>query len=287
MPESLTIGQALRATQAKLKEHGIETPDLDARFLLMHVLDCSREDLILNANEIISTANYAIYEAYLDRRIGGEPIDHILGYAEFYGLRFDLNRSVLSPRPETEHLVDAALEFMKTRSASKVLDLGTGTGAIIISILANAPDARGYAVDISSDALKIAKVNAKRNSVEDRIEIRESNWFSAVTGPFDLVVSNPPYIKRRVMSSLQAEVRDYDPGLALDGGEDGLDAYRIILAKAPGFLVPGGALMVEIGFDQGVDVGALFEAAGFAKIEIIKDYSGHDRVVMGEFIRDN
>jgi len=265
----------------RFRAANLETPDLEARLIMMHVTGLTHLDLITAPSHILSSKNMSDIYALADRRLQGEPLDHIFGYKAFYGRQFCVSKDVLSPRPETEMLVSAALEIIKSNPEARLLDLGTGTGAIIISIIVEAPHTQGFAVDISSSALTIAAKNARMHKVEDRLIFAQGSWFNSVKGQFDIILSNPPYITDVAMESLDVSVKDYDPAIALKGGVDGLEAYRVILFEAQPYLNLLGTLVVEIGYDQGQAVAALFEEAGFGAIEIIKDLSGHDRVVSG------
>jgi release factor glutamine methyltransferase len=219
---------------------------------------------------------------FAERRLSGEPVARILGHKEFYGLDFALNAATLVPRPETELLVELALEALKGIEAPLILDLGTGSGCVAIAILVHAPNARAIATDVSPEAIAAAEENAGRHLVSDRIEFRSGSWCRPLRPDdrFDVIVSNPPYVETDIIEQLQPEVSDHDPRLALDGGEDGLVAYRLIAAGVPGRLKPGGPLMVEVGSEQGLEVGAILSTAGFAGVDIRKDLAGLDRVVI-------
>lgn len=206
----------------------------------------------------------------------------ILGEKEFYGRPFALGPATLVPRPETEALVDIGLEVLAGHKAPRLLDLGTGTGCVAISLLAELPVATGVAIDLSADALAVARRNAERHEVATRLQFRRGSWFEPVERAerFDLVVSNPPYIETVEIGRLDVEVRSHDPLLALDGGPDGLAAYRAIMQSAPGHLVPGGILAVEIGWRQAEAVSDLMAEAGLGDITVRRDLAGHDRVVL-------
>ncbi|WP_375172874.1 peptide chain release factor N(5)-glutamine methyltransferase [Pseudooceanicola sp.] len=210
------------------------------------------------------------------QRLKRQPVSQIVGKRAFWRHEFDVTPDVLDPRPDTETLVDQALGGR----FSRVLDLGTGTGCIVISLLAERATARGVAVDLSEAALTVARRNARRIGVSDRLELTRSDWFSAVEGSFDLIVSNPPYIAAEEMPDLAPEVRDWEPRLALTDEGDGLTAYRIIAREAAGYLNPEGLVMVEIGPSQGAAVSGLFRAAGYTQVEVIPDLDGRDRVVL-------
>jgi release factor glutamine methyltransferase len=216
------------------------------------------------------------------RRLAGEPVSRIIGEREFWGLKFGLNSSTLDPRPETEMLVAAAIALAERRTASAVIDLGTGSGAIAIALAVALPQTHLTATDVSSEALSQAKANAKRNRVDTRIEFRQGNWWQAVPHAelFDVIVSNPPYVSSEDLGTLQPEVRLFDPQDALDGGFDGLEAYRAIASQAVRRLNPGGSVLLEIGATQGDAVSRILGRAGFSRVEVQKDLAGLDRVVL-------
>jgi release factor glutamine methyltransferase len=220
------------------------------------------------------------------RRLRGEPVVRILGQKEFYGLAFTLSDATLVPRPETEMLVVRGLEVLDGRHHKSILDLGTGTGCIAISLLVESPSAHAVAVDLSPEALLTAQHNADRHGVEKRLSLRKGSWFEPLEAgeSFDLIVSNPPYIDTAEIEGLSPEVRDHDPRLALDGGADGLTAYRAILAQAAAWLKPDGVVLCEIGASQGFAVSSLFFKAGLRDVVVHKDLAGLDRVVEGHHI---
>ncbi|MET0257495.1 MAG: peptide chain release factor N(5)-glutamine methyltransferase [Methylobacterium sp.] len=272
---------ALRQAANALEQAGIAEARSDARFLGLHVLELTSTDLALRGHVPIGPDGAAALFDAIRRRIGGEPVARILGEWEFRGLTVALSPGTLVPRPDTETLVDTALRHV-TVPSPRILDLGTGSGCILIALLSEWPGAWGIGVDRSEDALVTAKANAVRNGVGDRAGFLRGDWCAAVRGPFDLIVSNPPYIARGVIPTLSEEVRRYDPAAALDGGLDGLDAYRAIvdgLAARPGLLSADGALLFEIGYDQAEAVAGLGDAAGFRVAGIDHDLAGHARVV--------
>lgn len=220
----------------------------------------------------------------MNRRLSGESVARIIGHREFYGLEFALSAATLEPRPDTELLVDLALEALPM--GGRIFDLGTGSGCIPIAILFNRPDASGVATDINPLALEMAGQNAERNGVAERLQLRQGDWFGALAegSRFDLILSNPPYIASSVVETLSPEVKDFDPRLALDGGPDGLAPYRVIAGEAGGWLKRGGQVLVEIGYDQGAAVSALFAASGFSRIAVYQDLAGLDRVVSAHHI---
>ncbi len=272
-----------RAGRDRLAEAGFDTPGLDAQLLAEQALELSRLDLTLREREPVSEDAAARFASALERRLKGEPVARIVGRKGFYGLDFALGAETLVPRPETELLVDLALAAVRARDAARLLDLGTGTGCIAISVLANASDAKAVATDLSGAALAVARDNAARIGVGARLALRQGAWFAALEPDemFDVIVSNPPYIAHDDIAGLETEVREHDPMMALDGGPDGLDPYRVIVGEGPAHLSPGGLLAVEIGAGQGEDVSALFARAGFMRIEVLRDLAGHDRVVRG------
>ena len=261
---------------------GFESAALDAKLLTGHGLGLGALELATRENATVDGAGAARVAELLQRRMTGESVARIIGAREFYGLAFALNAATLEPRPETELLVDMALGALP--ADGRLLDLGTGTGCIPIAVLANQPDARAVAVDLSAKALEAARANAERHGVAARIEFRQGNWFGALSPGgsgerFDLIVSNPPYVTSAVVDTLAPEVKDFDPRLALDGGPDGLGPYRVIAPEAANWLKPGGWVLVEIGYDQGAAVSALFREAGFEDVSVHRDLNGLDRVV--------
>jgi release factor glutamine methyltransferase len=283
MTQNPTVIRARRLWVEKFRAAGLETPDLDARILLKAATGLSHADVITRSGDRLSPDDLEKLAVMAERRLSGEPIDHILGYREFYGRRFEITKDVLSPRPETELLVTAALKAIKNIKTPRLLDLGTGSGAIIISILAENTEAAGIATDFSAAALNIARENAQAHNVAGRLSFVQGSWFEPITGHFDIILSNPPYITDAAMGQLSCEVADFDPGLALRGGADGLEAYRAIIGGASAHLKPGGYLIFEIGYDQGQAVTALLKSANFRDIDLAHDLAGHDRVIKAVF----
>ncbi|WP_333781865.1 peptide chain release factor N(5)-glutamine methyltransferase [Shimia sp. MMG029] len=274
---SLTITDLLKQAQTSLTAGAIDSAARDARLLVAKAVDLPADRLTLEARSEATAAQQTALLGLVARRLSREPLSHILGQRAFFNHSFAVTSATLDPRPETEALV---LEALK-RPFKSLLDLGTGTGAIAISLLAERPEARGTATDISADALAIARQNAQSIGVADRLTLTESNWFAAIDARFDLIVSNPPYIALVEMSALAPEL-SYEPRIALTDETDGLTAYRAITAGAPEHLAPDGWLMVEIGWQQGPDVAALFEAADLQKVAVLPDLDGRDRVVIGQ-----
>ncbi len=241
--------------------------------------------MVTREQEPVNEADAHRVAALLQRRMTGESVARIIGEREFYGLPFRLNAATLEPRPETELLVERAIATLPPHG--HLLDLGTGTGCVPIAVLANRADPTALATDLSPHALEAARENAERSGVAQRLDLLQGSWFEPLKpgkgtderAGFNLIVSNPPYIASAVVETLMPEVRDFDPRLALDGGPDGLAPYRVIAAQTPAYLKPGGSVLVEIGFDQGAAVTALFLAAGFAEISVYQDLNGLDRVV--------
>ncbi len=240
--------------------------------------------LAVKENQLVSDNEIASLEVLAKRRLAGEPVARILGVKEFYGLEFVLNEATLVPRPETEMLVDLGLEILNNQRESAILDLGTGSGCIVISLLVNLSGAMGVGIDLSKRALDQARQNSVRHGVGSRLEWRAGSWFAPVREEkFDLIVANPPYIVSEEISGLQTEVRDFDPAAALDGGGDGLDAYRAILADAGQYLHPDGKLLFELGFDQKEAVTELCRQNGFAGIRVEPDLAGHSRAIVAQY----
>jgi release factor glutamine methyltransferase len=262
-----TVADARRAWAAQFRAHGLESPDLDARILIGHALGLDHAALAADGACRLGADEENAIAALATRRLAGEPVARILGYKEFWSLRLRVDAGTLVPRPETETVVEAALAMIDACSprsrALRIADLGTGSGALVLALLSELPNAFGVATDLSSAALAVARENA-RNLGVPRVRFVACDMAAALRGPFDLIVSNPPYIASGDIAALPAEVRDFDPHRALDGGRDALDGYRSILATAPALLAPGGALIVELGIGQAEPVTALFAAAGLA-----------------------
>ncbi|KQT46669.1 protein-(glutamine-N5) methyltransferase, release factor-specific [Methylobacterium sp. Leaf456] len=283
LPPTLPRAEALRQLTQAFSAAGLANPRGDARFLTEHALGLSSSELILQGRHLLGeTGARALGEA-AGRRLAGEPVARIIGAWEFWGLPFRLSPETLVPRPDTETLVEASLRlFPEPARPLRLVDLGTGSGCILVALLHERTHAFGIGLDSSRDALATARENARANGVGARAAFLHGSWLDALAGPFDLIVSNPPYIAADVIPILDAEVREHDPMAALDGGPDGLDAYRAIfseVARRPGLLAPGGALAVEIGYDQAEAVTALGVEAGFAEVTLARDLAGHPRVV--------
>lgn len=279
--KKFSAAEVLKLATLKLEELKIENPRLDAEILLAHVLKWRRLDLYVNAEKVLPLESILRFNDMITQRLEKIPVAYLTGAKEFMGLSFAVNEKVLIPRPETEILTEIVGEFLRERGGGNFADLGAGSGAIFVSILKFVKSARASAVDISSEALKVAKFNAEKFHVEDRAEFFCGDLFEPLEGRiFDAIVSNPPYIPTRELESLQAEVQR-EPKSALDGGADGLDFYRRIISDAPKFLINGGLLAVEVGFNQSSAVKNLFEASKFFAMNVVKDLSGINRVVAG------
>jgi release factor glutamine methyltransferase len=276
-----TYGAALAGARAALKAEGIASAALDARLLMADAAGLAMATLIARADDRLPALAEALFAAHLRRRLDGEPVARILGEKDFWGLPFRLNAATLVPRPETETLVEAVIAEARRRFRPRmtICDLGTGSGAILIALLTELPEARGIGTDLSEDALGAAGQNADRLGVSERIRFQQADFATAPDGAFDVVVSNPPYVPSAAIAALDREVRGHDPRLALDGGPDGLAAYRTILARADRLLAEGGLLAFEVGHDQGDAVAALCAAAGFSAVAVHKDLAGIGRVV--------
>ena len=275
----MTLREAYEYGLKQLNEAGIGEADLDAWYLLEFVTGIDRAMYYLKMQEAISTGQEKLYRKYIDTRAEHIPLQHITGVQEFMGLEFCVNEHVLVPRQDTEVLVESVLKVLKP--GMKVLDMCTGSGCILISLLKHCAGVRGIGIDISAKALEVAKANCCKLGVE--AELTQSDLFENVNGQYDVIVSNPPYIRTAVIEELQEEVKFHDPWIALDGKEDGLYFYRKIVENSPQFLNQGGKLYFEIGYEQGKDVKKLMEQAGFLDVEVKKDLAGLDRVVFGKY----
>jgi release factor glutamine methyltransferase len=279
---SRNLLQAWQGARSRLEAAGVPGPVIDARVLVEAACGVTRADIVGDPHRELSAAQVERLDAYLERRIRREPVSHILGRKGFWNIMLGVTSDVLTPRPETEVIVDHALRLFPEGRPFRILDLGVGSGAILLAILAERPAARGLGIDVSEEALAVARDNAARLGLADRIALLRGDWSGGLAGSeFDLVVSNPPYIASPVIETLDPEVRDYEPRIALDGGPDGLDAYRRLAPEILRMLRPGGRFLVEIGYDQKAAAESLFRAAGAMEVETLPDLSTHDRVVTG------
>lgn len=288
MPENKlndwTIIKILEWTESYFKDHSIDSPRLTAEMLLAHCLDLKRLDLYLQHDRPLQTDELTAYKVLIKRRRQNEPVAYITGEKGFFESDFEVAESVLIPRPDTETIVEAALAILKAekKNPQSVLELGTGSGAIVASLAKASVDHRYFASDVSCAALDIARKNAD-TLARGRVKFFAGAWFSAVKPlpVFDLIVSNPPYIATGDIPGLQPEIRKFEPILALDGGKDGLDCFRSILNDAHHCLVPGGTLLLEMGFDQKRGMEDLYQLhPEYGAIDFLKDLAGHDRVAM-------
>jgi release factor glutamine methyltransferase len=282
----LSLDQARREIRARLEIAGIESPELDARLLLGEVLRLDLTGLIAASARTLTADETAALESVIRRRTDGEPVARILGHKEFWGLSFALSPATLVPRPDTETIVEAALDILKregrANDALRIADIGTGSGAILLALLSELLNAHGIGTDINPDALSTAAHNATALGLAERASFVECNYADTLHGPFDLIVSNPPYIPSRDINDLSIEVRAHDPRLALDGGADGLNAYRVIAPAALELLAPGGVIVFEIGQGQERDVARLLTAAGLGPdVPAKPDLNGIPRAVIG------
>ncbi len=278
----MRIDEALREAARRLSDLPDGEGRRDARVLLAHLVG-DFEMLYREPEKELKPEDIAIYFGWVGRRAEREPVSHIIGKREFYSREFSVSANVLDPRPDSETLVEAVLSRVSPdKVGASILDLGTGSGCLLITLLLELPSAKGVGVDISSDALAQAKENAERLSVSSRSEFVKSKWFNNVDGKFDVIVSNPPYIETAVIETLQPEVRDFEPHLALDGGVDGLDCYRDILTDIGNFLQPDGLVVFEIGQGQDQDLIVLMQDAGLSEIQMHKDLSSIVRNISGK-----
>ncbi len=273
-----TVREALAAAIADLAANGVPDAARDARRMMAHVLVIPPERLILMEGEELGSSDEEDYDQMVGERCMFRPVSKIIGRRSFWAMEFHVDDRVLDPRPETEILVAAALDGPVPE---RILDLGTGSGAILLSLLAEWPGARGLGTDVDGRCLAVARKNADRLGVARQCSFVERDWCDGVTGPFDLIVSNPPYIAESEIAGLAEDVRSWEPRHALTPGPTGLEAYERIAAGAPALLAPGGRILLEIGPTQGEAVSGLLAAAGFTRIGVLPDLDGRDRVVRG------
>lgn len=279
-----SVETARRALAVRLKTSCIESAELEARTLVGAALGLDLTGLVSSATRRLSPAEADRLDDFTRRRLAGEPVARILGKKEFWGVSFKLSKATLVPRPDTETVVEQALEILRASpiSAVRIADIGTGSGAILLALLLELPHAFGIGTDLSEGALGIAQENAGQLGLGGRSGFVACNYAAALSGGFDLIVSNPPYVRSADIAGLDIEVRVHDPLLALDGGTDGLEAYRTLIPEAAGLLKPGGALVVEAGQGQAGDIGALMAAAGLMPPRAPKtDLAGIPRAVTG------
>lgn len=270
----MTAAEAMVAAMARLRAAGVPDPARDARMLLAHAAKVDAARITLIAPEDIAPDIAERYDQLVSLRAVRVPVSQLIGSREFYGRRFEISCEVLDPRPETESLVEAAL----SKPFDRVLDLGLGSGCIIVTLLSERKDAMGVGVDLSESACLQASANAVLHEVADRLTVLQSNWFEAVEGRYDLIVSNPPYLAAAEMAQVQPELRDHEPRNALTDEADGLTAYRVIAAQAQGYLSANGRVLLEMGWQQAADVQEIFLSQGWGETAILPDLDGRDRV---------
>jgi release factor glutamine methyltransferase len=279
---TLTLVKAWNAAKDRLKNVQIDQPAIDARLLLEVAADVTRTDIITDPYRVLTEAQMATLDDFLNRRARREPVSHIIGRKGFWKILLQVNKNVLTPRPETEVIVDEVLKAFPEAMSFNMLDLGVGSGTILLAVLAERPAAKGLGIDVSEEALAVARENAANLDLAGRVALLRGDWTNGLgDDSFDLVVSNPPYIATHVIETLEPEVRDHEPRLALDGGPDGLDAYRLLAGEILRVLKPGAMFAVEIGYDQSQAVETLFKQAGAQNVRTVKDLSVNDRVVTG------
>ncbi len=271
-----TGAEALRDAAARLDSAGIDAPMRDARLLLAHALGVESSALLHLAHDALAPDTAATFNTLVQARARHQPLAQIRGWRAFWGRKMHVTPDVLDPRPDSETLIERALDG----PYETVLDLGTGSGALVVTLLAERRDAQAVAVDISPAALAVARLNAQRHGVARRLDLRISDWFDAVDGRFDLIICNPPYIDAAEWETLARDVREFEPKIALTPGADGLAPYRHIAGRLSHYLAPNGRAIFEIGHQQGAAALALFQSAGFANLSCIPDINGKDRVIL-------
>ena len=277
-----TLVKTWKSAQERLKAQGIDSPAIDARLLLEAAADVTRLDILNDPYRELTAEQLDRYGGWIDRRLNREPVARILGRKAFWKILLNLTPSVLVPRPDTETVVETALGAFPDGMAFQMVDMGVGSGAILLSVLAERPAAKGLGTDISEEAIAVARDDAANLGLGDRTAFLRTAWADGLAdASFDLVVSNPPYIRSEEIETLDPEVREHDPRLALDGGPDGLDAYRALVPETLRILKPLGVFVVETGWDQAEDVRTLFAGAGFENLRIVQDLGARDRVVTG------
>ena len=273
-----TAAQAMAAATARLRAAGVPDPARDARVLLAHAASVDAARITLIAPEEIAPDIAERFENPVALRAVRVPVSHLVGQRAFYGRDFKVSRDVLDPRPETESLIELSL----SEPFNRVLDLGTGSGCILVTLLAEQTNAQGMGLDLSEAACLQASANAVLHGVAGRADIRQSDWFGAAEGRFDLIVANPPYLAKSEMLSVAPELRLHEPEMALTDGHDGLSAYRIIASQAQGYLTATGRVLAEIGWQQGPEVAAIFRDGGWGRVRILPDLDGRDRVLWAD-----
>ena len=277
----LRVKEILTKTVNYFEQHEIDRPRLDAEVLLAHVLDTERVDLYVEFNRPLTTEEVDDYRELVIKRRKGTPVAYLVGHKEFMSLEFKVTPQVLIPRPETEHVVETGLKLIETWEQPEItaVDVGTGSGAIIVSLVKLADtEIKGIGIDISESALKVAQENAAYQGVESEIDFRRGDLLAPLDQEVDLIVSNPPYVPSKELESIQEEVKQ-QPNVALDGGQDGLNYYRQLISQSQDVLKPTGQIILEIGINQAAAVTKLLQQAGFSQVEVNTDYAGIERVV--------
>ena len=296
----MSLLKTIAAAQKRLAQASVDNPALDARLLIGHALGLDRASLLTQEQRILTQEERATIKYLISRRAAREPVGRILGQSEFWGLPFGLNEATLEPRPDSETLIEAALAFLekkkekwdpclrrddrKEKKSLHILDLGTGTGCLLLSLLQELPQATGLGIDISPRAIDQATTNAKQLGLEDRSTFQTGDWLEGVDEKFDLILSNPPYIPSQDIAQLDPEVRLFDPKKALDGGTDGFDPYRTLIPLIPSFLRPKGIVVFEVGIYQAEPVKDIMKRNGFERIESKADLSNIPRCIIGQFL---
>ncbi len=276
------LSEALKTATLEFKLAGLDTPQLDARLLLQSVMAMDQSALIFASEQELTDEQAQKFNEFIKCRLMHRPVHRIVGEKEFWGMRLKISDAVLDPRADTECLVEAVLAHLDQQQGKnaeyRIADIGTGSGAIILALMGELPNAIGVASDISEEALKVAKHNAARHGLVARISFLQGSYLGPLSGRFDVIVSNPPYISTSDILALEPEVRDNDPQISLDGGGDGLDAYRALIGESAMLLKPKGRVFFEIGHDQASAIAQLASQSGWHDVRISKDYGGNDRI---------
>ncbi|MBM3548735.1 MAG: peptide chain release factor N(5)-glutamine methyltransferase [Alphaproteobacteria bacterium] len=276
----MTIGEALALATKRLTEAGVETARLDARLLLASVAGMSASAVLLEPDRVLAAETETVFNEFVDRRCRREPVSRIIGKREFWSLDFAITLSTLDPRPDSETLVEAALAQFDPDPPRRVLDLGSGTGCLLLAVLSERPRWTGIGIDIAEDAVAVGRANARTLDLTARAHFQKGDWGQGLTGPFDLILTNPPYIPSREIPGLAPEVSAYDPRRALDGGKDGLDAYRVLAPTIARLLAPEGRAVIELGKGLANAVAGLMSEAGLKELDRRQDLSSVERCLV-------
>ena len=276
----MTIGEALALATRRLSEAGVETARLDARLLLASVAGMSASAVLMEPARALPPTTQAVFNEFVDRRCRREPVSRIIGKREFWSLDFAITLATLDPRPDSETLVEAALAQFEAEPPRRVLDLGSGTGCLLLAVLSERPGWTGMGIDIAEDAVAVGRANARTLGLATRAHFQKGDWDEGLSGPFDLILSNPPYIPSREIPGLAPEVSAYDPRRALDGGEDGLDAYRVLAPAIARLLAPKGRAVIELGKGLADEVAALMSSQGLDELDRRRDLAGVARCLV-------